>query len=263
MRTGRIKNGYGIIQRDIMTCDISIYSKAVYCLLVSYAGEKDYCFPSLKTMCSDLKISKPTIINALKELISVSLIEADKRKTAQGENVTNIYYPYYLMSGEVVKEVNHLVSEIDKGSKGDLPPVVKEVDTKINNFKINNEDKKISNNTDLFSGTDFGRRETKKTKEKSSAKKEKKLLRDCTEITSDFLKDKFKRTLYQAANIEYYYECALAWSDGYNKSTFDWVATIRNFILKDYKAGKMVTGAISQEQKLSGMEDLLKNFEDI
>lgn len=130
MITGRIKQGYGVIQRDIMTIkELSIYSKAVYCLLVSYAGNKDQCFPSLKTMCSDLSISKTTLIKSLKELISFSLLTADKSKTKDGDFANNIYYPMYLMdTPEVVHQVNHTGSSSE-------PRVVHEVVTKNNTSK--------------------------------------------------------------------------------------------------------------------------------
>ena len=50
MRTGRIKQGYGLIQKCIMKMDIDIYAKSVYCLLVSYAGADESCYPSLNSM---------------------------------------------------------------------------------------------------------------------------------------------------------------------------------------------------------------------
>jgi hypothetical protein len=126
MRTGRIKPGYGIVQRAVMTANIDIYSKAVYCLLVSYAGENISCFPSLSTMCNDLKISKPTLIKSLKELIANKLIVADKRKTKMGDFTSNIYYPMQIMedTDEVVNEIYHVVNKDYN--------VVNQVDTKKN-----------------------------------------------------------------------------------------------------------------------------------
>lgn len=168
MKTGRIKDGYGSVQRDIMTDSrIDVYSKAVYGLLVSYAGEKVSCYPSLKTICENLKISKPTVIKSIKQLIGVGFLVADKRKTKLGEHEKNIYYPMYIMDENVVKDVDNVVKDIYQGSKGDLPPVVKEVDTKINNFKINNEDNIID---DVVFET--GIKEQKLKKEKGSGEKE-------------------------------------------------------------------------------------------
>lgn len=156
MKTGRIKDGYGSIQRDVMTSKLNVYSKVVYCLLISYAGDKTYCYPSLKTMCENLDISKPTIIKAIKELIENGLLVADKQKTAMGEHENNVYYPMYIMDENVVNDVNHPGKQIYNGSNSGLPPVVNDVDSKINNSKINIEDKI---NGDLFNG--FGLKEKK------------------------------------------------------------------------------------------------------
>lgn len=145
MRTGRIKPGYGIIQRVVMQLKIDIYAKSVYCLLVSYAGENDTCFPSLSTMCKDLSISKPKLIDSLKILIKEGLIIADKRKTKNGDFASNIYHPLLVMednhdpSIDVVNEANQVVNTVNHG-------VVNEVNPKNNNI--------IKNNISLFNNKD-------------------------------------------------------------------------------------------------------------
>jgi hypothetical protein len=167
MKTARIKDGYGIVQREIMTDEkVDVFGKAIYSLLVSYAGEKQSCYPSLKTICENLKISKPTVIKGIKQLIERGFLVADKRKTKLGEHEANIYFPMYIMDEGVVKDIDYPVKDIYQGSKGDLPPVVKEVDTKINILKINNED----NNIGVFG--DFGLKPKKAKKEKGCAQKE-------------------------------------------------------------------------------------------
>ncbi len=96
MRTVGIKAGYGIIQRDIMTMEnLSIHSKAVYALLVSYAGQKNSCYPGFDTMAEKLDISRPTVIKAIKGLEDKELVRVE-RENGKG----NTYYPTYIKDGE-------------------------------------------------------------------------------------------------------------------------------------------------------------------
>ncbi len=135
MKTARIKEGYGMVQRDIMiSSEISVYAKAVYALLVSYAGNNATCYPSINKMCTNLKISKPTIIKSIDELKKCNLVIVQKTITKNGDYGNNIYEPLYLVDDVEV------VNEIDYGGQLDLLGVVKEVDPKNNTLRNNIED---------------------------------------------------------------------------------------------------------------------------
>ena len=96
MRTARIKEGYGTIQRDIMTMKgLSVHAKAIYALFVSYSGQKDCCYPSLGTIRNNLDISVPTIIKGIKELEALQLLTVER---TLGE--ASIYYPNYILVAE-------------------------------------------------------------------------------------------------------------------------------------------------------------------
>lgn len=86
-----------MIQRSVMKMEISVYSKAVYSLLMSYAGEKECCYPSIRTIAKDLLIAKNTVIKAINELVSVGLLEVEKVSGKNGENLNNNYYPMYVI----------------------------------------------------------------------------------------------------------------------------------------------------------------------
>lgn len=132
MKTARIKKGYGMVQRDIMISpNVSVYSKAVYALLVSYAGDNTTCYPSINTMCKNLQLSKPTIIKSITELKKENLVVVQKTLTKKGDYGNNIYEPLFLI------EEGGVVNDIDYGGQLDLLGVVKEVDPK-NNSKRNN-----------------------------------------------------------------------------------------------------------------------------
>ena len=62
-------DGYGIIRRSI-TCDsrISIGAKGLYAYFCTYAGSKNYCFPSVSLICGQLNINRCTFYKYLNEL---------------------------------------------------------------------------------------------------------------------------------------------------------------------------------------------------
>ena len=101
MIAGRIKEGYGIVQRDVMCMqELSVYAKAVYALFSSYTGQKNCCYPTVRTICRNLKLSRPTITNAIKELEQVKLLEVER---TLGES--SVYYPRYIMAAEASQAV--------------------------------------------------------------------------------------------------------------------------------------------------------------
>ena len=64
-----------------MKLNISIYSKCVGAYFLSYTGAgKNQCWPSIKKICEDLKISNKTAVKALKELETEGIIIRQKIK---------------------------------------------------------------------------------------------------------------------------------------------------------------------------------------
>ena len=79
--------GYGVVSRRVMRMPgVSKEAKAVYALLCSYTGDKDYCFPTVETLAADLETSERQIIRLTEELKLKGLVEkrkldGNKRKT--------------------------------------------------------------------------------------------------------------------------------------------------------------------------------------
>jgi hypothetical protein len=46
---------------------------------------------------------------------------------------------------------------------------------------------------------------------------------------------------YSKANLEYYYEIVKNWSESTQARKKDWIATVKNWMLRDFKEGKLVT----------------------
>ncbi len=54
-------------------------------------------------------------------------------------------------------------------------------------------------------------------------------------------KEAFAHTEYEAANLDYYHEVISNWSQSKGTRKKDWIATAKNWMLNDYKEGKLLT----------------------
>ena len=83
-----LKTGFIQLPNYILTDKkLSAYAKLSYALLLSYAWQKDSCFPGQERMASDLGVSDRYLRQALKELQDYNYIRVERR----GLNKTNIY----------------------------------------------------------------------------------------------------------------------------------------------------------------------------
>ena len=76
-----------IIPSFIFDLELSPGAIVAYTVLCNYAGDKDHCWPSYKTMCSKLHKCKGTVISYINELVKANLIQV-----VSGKYKTNIYY---------------------------------------------------------------------------------------------------------------------------------------------------------------------------
>lgn len=65
--------------------------KALYCVLLSYAWNKNECYPNQETIAEDLGVTRRTVIRWLEELKEYGLIEVVKRKTEDDQFKSNLY----------------------------------------------------------------------------------------------------------------------------------------------------------------------------
>ena len=80
-----------ILNKHITNKDIDTYEFRVLCYLLLLADEKGTCYPSYKTIASKIGISESKAKDAIKKLISLSIIKKDKRKKANGSAGSNLY----------------------------------------------------------------------------------------------------------------------------------------------------------------------------
>jgi hypothetical protein len=75
----KMPTGYGMVQTEVMKLKgLSIEAKAIYCLLASYTGSKEYCFPKIETMCEDLGVSEQRFYKHIRQLKEKNLIKITK-----------------------------------------------------------------------------------------------------------------------------------------------------------------------------------------
>ena len=67
---------------------LSHSAKLTYALILSYAWQKEYCFPGQETLARDLEVSTRSVIEYLKELQNRGLIRIQRR----GLGKTNVYH---------------------------------------------------------------------------------------------------------------------------------------------------------------------------
>lgn len=84
-----MRHGFAQMPRPVLRYPkLSLNAKAVYCLLLSYAWQDNFCFPGQEKMSEDLGISGRSVRNYLAELKKHGLIDWKKR----GYSKTNDYY---------------------------------------------------------------------------------------------------------------------------------------------------------------------------
>ncbi|OLA69771.1 MAG: helix-turn-helix domain-containing protein [Ruminococcus sp. 37_24] len=59
--------------------------------LSNRAGKKKECFPSVKTIAKDLRLSKSTVFRALNDLENAGLIEREERYRISGGRSSTLY----------------------------------------------------------------------------------------------------------------------------------------------------------------------------
>lgn len=79
--------------RVLLSEELSIYEKMVYCVLCSFAdNETGICYPSYETIAARAGCSRRKAIACIETLVEKGLLRKEERATKNGGNRTNIYY---------------------------------------------------------------------------------------------------------------------------------------------------------------------------
>ena len=77
--------------REIYEYGLPHRAVSVYMYLSNRAGKKKECFPSVKTIVEDLRMSRSTVFRALNDLENAGLIEREERYRISGGRSSTLY----------------------------------------------------------------------------------------------------------------------------------------------------------------------------
>jgi len=112
--------GYGLIPKAIMNSAVSIGAKAVYCLLASFAGGGNVCFPSKDVVCHFLQIGMNTHTGFMHELVAENFVVATTYRKEGRKGIAGVSYELVRCpdKANAVIEHNPSVAAKLKGNKG-------------------------------------------------------------------------------------------------------------------------------------------------
>lgn len=88
MRDRRQKDWFWVDNALVDRKDLNLYEKMLYICLARHAGNNEYAFPKLSTLCEELGVKdNRTVVKYIKSLEEKGLIEVEKRKGS-----SNLYY---------------------------------------------------------------------------------------------------------------------------------------------------------------------------
>lgn len=125
--------------------------------------------------------------------------------------------------------------------------------SKVNRIEVNKEINKesfiVSENKNFVDPEPENKPEPPPKKKPPEPKKIKKLFRESEFYDIDRLSLALMGTAYQEANVRYYHESALNWSESNGEKKMDWLATLKNWMARDMTAGKFITNDFKISQK--------------
>lgn len=77
--------------QELYRADIPPRACSVYLYLYQRCYNKDFCFPSIKTICADMKLSRSTVKRAIANLEKSGFIVKERRYRENGGNSSNLY----------------------------------------------------------------------------------------------------------------------------------------------------------------------------
>ncbi len=75
----------------VYQADLNHRAKVVYMYLKDHAGQDGTCWPGIKTIAIELKLSRSTVKRALDDLCREGLISKEKRWRENGSLSSNLY----------------------------------------------------------------------------------------------------------------------------------------------------------------------------
>mgnify|MGYP006362052089 CR=1 len=80
-----------LTRREIYCRNLPHRAVSVYMYLCDRCNKTGTCFPSIATICEDLKLSRSTVKRALHDLEDAKCIKKKRRYRQKGGNSSNLY----------------------------------------------------------------------------------------------------------------------------------------------------------------------------
>ena len=78
--------------KELYLADLPPRATAVYLYLYQKCYDKESCFPSIKTICSDMNMSRSTVKRAITDLEREGFVVKERRYRENGGNSSNLYH---------------------------------------------------------------------------------------------------------------------------------------------------------------------------
>lgn len=86
------ENGYGIVTKQVMRDKrLCVAEKALFSYLCTYAGSKDYCYPSRRLISYELGITEASVTKYIRKLMSCGYLIISKMRNGSGKFANNVY----------------------------------------------------------------------------------------------------------------------------------------------------------------------------
>jgi predicted transcriptional regulator len=176
------KHNFTIIDNEVFdNYDLNPYELAVYfCFCRMSNNSTGSCFPSLQTIATKTKMSKPKVITSINGLMGKGLVEKTSRYREK-KHISNLY---------AIKEVTKgVVNDIDHPSKRHLLGMVNDVDTNYTNINYTNITNKDTSKKDEFvyeDSANFGKKSPSYKKDKKTPSKKREYSTDVELIYSQY-----------------------------------------------------------------------------
>lgn len=126
---------YGMVKREVLcNPNLSFSARTLYSYFCTFWGDKDYCYPAIRTIAEDLGCSVNTVQKAANELDNFNIVNIKRNKD------TSNYYFKAVSKTDTVKPCD--VSEIDTLTVSKSDTGVSKSDT----VNLNIKEKGVSNN---------------------------------------------------------------------------------------------------------------------
>lgn len=77
--------------KELYRADLPPRAAAVYLYLYQRCYNKESCFPSIRTICRDMKLSRSTVKRAIDDLEKAGFLVKERRYRENGGNSSNLH----------------------------------------------------------------------------------------------------------------------------------------------------------------------------